>query len=296
MPKEPDVPPSTSIYCEPPLLVGSLSRSKNWLHQCMSAATMYAYSTYLGCYVMVQIKCKRWGCRHCGERKVKQMAVRCKAAKPTKFITLTVWTEAYRSPQEAYEDTRRKVSNLVVKIRRKWGEFEYLKVLESTKRGWPHYHLVARCGYIPQPWLSKEWEKLAGSKIVDIKRVDKVKDVYFYIVKYLSKQYKTPWTNRRISWSKNFFPEDTKPVGTDLGFTHVTYYDEPPWMVLHELKNETPIARWNEDVVCIDPPRILWDETAPPSPKPITIDSEPPQPPSMRNLLLQLDTLTELPD
>jgi hypothetical protein len=133
--------------------------------------------------------------------------MKCELAKPTKLITLTVNPEYYVFPRDAYDKTRRQVTELAKKLRKPGKEFEYLRVLEVTKKGWPHYHLVARTPYIPQKQLSDLWASMTGAPIVDIRTVQQSTNVFKYVLKYLCKQTYVPWTNRRISWTKNFFPK-----------------------------------------------------------------------------------------
>lgn len=199
-------------------LIGSLSGVRAWLDCCPYASTIVGKSLTLDAWVMIQIRCKRWGCRHCGERKMAHFANKVRDAKPNKFITLTVATGQWDNPRAAYDGTRRAVTQLAVKIRRRFGEFEYFRVLETTKKGWPHYHLIARSGYIPQSDLSDMWKELTGAHIVDIRKPGQSKHVYSYVMKYLGKQTHVPWTDRRLSWSRKFFAKEdfVKAEGLNL--------------------------------------------------------------------------------
>lgn len=179
-------------------------------HTCPYASTTIAFSEFFNSTIIMAVTCKRWGCRYCGEKKARELGMRVQTAKPNKLITLTVNPRAYETPRAAYEDTRRKLSELSKVIRRENGEFEYLRILEVTKKGWPHYHLVARSGYIKQKWISDVWNSLTGAPIVDIRAIKQLDNVYFYVMKYLCKQKYIPWTNRRVSWSRNFFPPKEK--------------------------------------------------------------------------------------
>lgn len=141
------------------------------------------------------------------------------------------------------------VTQLAVKARRKFKTFEYIRILETTKAGWPHYHLLVIAPYIPQAWLSSTWAELTGARIVDVRIIKKGSDVYFYVLKYLSKQKKIPWTNRRISWSKKFFPEDSKPKGYPLGLTGKTFLDKHPHEVIAEEWQGLVLRAFNKDIV-----------------------------------------------
>lgn len=156
---------------------------------------------------VVAIPCKRWGCSWCGQTNALRLAAKVAAAEPTKLITLTINPQLFITPRDAFNATRRKVSDLSKLIRKHHGDFEYLRILEVTKKGWPHYHLVAKCPYVPQSWLSQQWAALTGAKIVDIRKIKKHDNVYHYVMKYLCKQGYIEWTNRRVCWSKSFFPK-----------------------------------------------------------------------------------------
>lgn len=172
---------------------------------CPNAQTLEAWSTGLNGRVIVALGCKQWGCPVCGAAKVRRLAHRVEAAKPTKFVTLTTWTRAYLGPRMAFEKGSRKIPKLIAKLRKRFGDIEYCKVLEQHKNGFPHWHFAWRSSYIPQRIISDLWDELHNSPIVHIKRVEKIKSVYGYMVKYLCKQHYVPWTDRRVSWSRGFW-------------------------------------------------------------------------------------------
>lgn len=78
-------------------------------------------------------------------------------------------------------------SLLVQKVRRDFGQFEYLLVWELTKKGTPHIHLLQRGVFIPKQKLSDMWCKLTGSFIVDMKRIRRDSEVARYMTKYMGK-------------------------------------------------------------------------------------------------------------
>lgn len=188
-------------------LVGSTQHNRVQLNCCPTASTLTAKELETGRDAILMIPCRRWGCKYCGQRKAFQLACRCEVAKPDRFITLTVDPKHWATPRDAYDGTRRKLSDFAKEIRKLRGRFEYLRVLEVTKKGWPHYHFLAHCDYIPQSTLSKIWASLTGAVIVDVRRVEQKTNVFRYVLKYLCKQAYVPWTSRRVSWSKNFFPK-----------------------------------------------------------------------------------------
>lgn len=201
------------------LLVGHSGDPYHWMGTCPHAATLIAFSTVRQQHVIAAITCKRWGCAYCGRKKISRLAIKTRAAKPNRLITLTIDPKRYLSPREAYDATRRKLGELAKQLRETLKEFEYMRVLEATRKGWPHYHLVARCPYLPQTDLSSRWAALVGAPICDIRRIDRATDAYWYVVKYLGKQTHVPWTTRRISWSRHFFVKENEDKPPTFGLT-----------------------------------------------------------------------------
>lgn len=173
-----------------------------------------AWSTEIGRSVIISVGCRRWACSFCGRRKVAALSKRVETAKPSRLVTLTVDPSRWDSPRHAYDGTRRALAPFTRTMRRS-GEFEYLRVLEMTKKGWPHYHLLVRSEYRHYSTIQKTWAELTGARIVDVRKVKQEDQVYWYLVKYLAKQHYCEFTDRRLSWTGKFFPP--KPKYKDLG-------------------------------------------------------------------------------
>ena len=193
-------------------VVGTLSHTEKFLRCCPHASTWTCIEKETGKKAVIAIPCRRWACKWCGPKKSFHLALRCEAAQPTKLITVTTWTKNYLGPRDAYDRTRRKIADFAKRVRKEAGEFEYLRVLERHKNGFPHYHFVARCPYIKQSLLAAVWENLTGNFVVDVRAINKGMNVFKYTMKYLCKQEYVPWTTRRAAWSRNFFP---KPPNTE---------------------------------------------------------------------------------
>ncbi len=228
-------------------LIGSTIGHEILDKTCPSARTLVAHSATLKSWVVIQIRCKRWGCRHCGERKITHFAWRCDDAKPNRLITLTVANKMWETPRLAYDGVKGKVTQLAIRLRRTFGEFEYFKVLEVTKKGWPHFHLVVRSEYIPHATISDIWSQLTGAHIVDVRKLKKSRDVYFYVCKYLAKQKYIPWTNRRVSWSRNFFPPNEFKGGDALQLTEIGWNEEHPSEVMRKFGNRAYFTTYSND-------------------------------------------------
>jgi len=148
-------------------------------------------------------------------------------AKPNRLLTLTVDPSGYKSPREAFDLTRRQIPRLFHHLRKKFGSIEYLRVTELTKNGWPHYHFLIRSKYIPHKVIRDKWLELTGAKIVDIRQVKEHFKAYQYLAKYLSKMHKLAWTERHVSTSRNFFPQETRETPP------IYQLDEPSFIPMH---------------------------------------------------------------
>lgn len=109
------------------------------------------------------------------------------SGKPERFITLTLRHTPGRTCRDHALLIKQAFPRLVQKIRRKFGEFEYLLIFELQKNGTPHIHILQRGAYVPQAWLSTEWMRLTGSFIVDIRSIKSTSDVSNYLTKYMGK-------------------------------------------------------------------------------------------------------------
>lgn len=217
------------------------------LKVCPSGTVLVGESLSLDSQVVVQLRCKRWGCPSCGRRRITHLTHRITDAAPSKFITLTVNPQFFESPRNAFERTSPKIQKLVQRIRRNYGTFEFVRVTEVTKKGWPHYHLMAISKFIPQARLSQWWAELTGASIVDIRTIKKAAHVYKYVLKYLSKQKYIPWTNRRVSWSRGFFPKKPKKTFPTLDLVNVDRYSRPLDQYLAESRDGWEMQRYTDD-------------------------------------------------
>jgi len=195
---------------------------------CPYAQTLSAYSVTHGAQVLFCLPCKRWSCRVCAEKKIKKLAHSVRAARPTRLLTLTVDPALYVSPRHAWEETRKCVPILVRNLRKRFGEVEYLRVTEVTQKGWPHYHLLVRSGYLPHSAVRKAWNELTGARIVDLRKVTQSFKAYQYLVKYLSKLHTLDWTERHVSYSKNFITKDTWEAESPREYADESFHSYHP--------------------------------------------------------------------
>jgi hypothetical protein len=111
-----------------------------------------------------------------------------------RFLTLTTLAGVRDTPEEFQEDWRK----LKERMRRRHIMPPYIRVVEFTKSGLPHAHIIlAGGGYLPQWWIANLWEKLHGAIVVDIRSVSKRagddpweghNHLAGYFAKYMAKQ------------------------------------------------------------------------------------------------------------
>ncbi len=109
-----------------------------------------------------------------------------------RFLTLT-------SSPDSPDDIQKSWHTLRARLDRRGLAQEYIRVLEYTKKGRKHLHVLFRGDYIEQATLSAWWNEIHRAKIVDIRLVRMnrgVKKVASYMAKYCSKE-----NAGRLSWS-----------------------------------------------------------------------------------------------
>lgn len=154
--------------------------------------------------VIFPLKCNSWQCVKCRKRLSAKWLKKIRPGPVERFITLTVDVKRFESVGEAVKKLYSAYKLLVQAIRRKYKKFEYFSVIEFTKQGWPHIHILQRGTYIPHKWLSLQWDKLGMGFIVLPKKVrGRAKE---YLVKYMTKEAECFAHHlRKIRYSKNFF-------------------------------------------------------------------------------------------
>jgi hypothetical protein len=142
---------------------------------------------------VIPLFCHSWGCPRCGPRKGRELIKRISAQPIERFITLTCKTTRFVSPLAAAAEMKDAYAILVRRIRRKYGKFEYAGIWELHKSGWPHLHILSMGSYIPQKWLSVQWERLNIGFVVHISQVKNKRESAGYVAKYLVKGARRTW-------------------------------------------------------------------------------------------------------
>jgi len=107
---------------------------------------------------------------------------------------------------------------------------EYMAVVEGTKRGEPHLHILYRGPWVDQRKLSAWMAHFADAPIVDVRAVRGRREAVRYVAKYISKKPEQFGTAKRY-WRSYHYSEPgqaeiTSPVPSD-----------PPWLI-----SRVPIA------------------------------------------------------
>lgn len=188
--------------------------------------------------------CRRYDCDICGPRKRAALARRIVTGNPNRLITLTCRHEI--TPAVQYDRMRKLLQRFTAKTRNEYGEFEYVKVLEECKDGYPHFHILARSEFIPQPWIKANWYDLTGADIVDVRKAHG-KSVS-YIAKYIGKAFGTNHqlaipTRQRLAFTRSFLPAEQNAEQIYACFEHsdqhpTTYAQEQytTTLTLHRLR------------------------------------------------------------
>lgn len=190
--------------------------------------------------IAIPMTCKSWVCDNCREKKVAMWRSRVMRGKAQRWLTLTAIPCPDLSFIKQVEILNAAWSKLVREIRRDLGEFHYIKFLERTRAGTPHYHIVQRGCYIPQRWLSAHWKRLTGAHMVDIRKLSNDRMVSRYITKYMAKTaaiVSLALQGLRVVTASRDWLLEPPPPRKGLDTSDFTWYwlKVPFWQVLSDL-------------------------------------------------------------
>lgn len=153
----------------------------------------------------IVLLCGAWTCEVCGPHRKQELIALAMAGAPNKILTLTSRrredysaAEAARDLVRAWRLIRRNLKTQYPKMR-----IEFLAIFEATKLGWPHLHILLRCGFLDQRHLTAEMLRLTNSPIVDIRAIKSRKGAAMYVSKYIGKapgqfaKLKRYWSSKR---------------------------------------------------------------------------------------------------
>jgi len=133
--------------------------------------------------------CRAWNCPICRPRRKRQLLALASSGEPNRFLTLTVNPHIGDSPEHRLKLLAHAWKVLVKRLRREHGNkaIQYLAVVEQTKLGEPHLHILLRSPFLSQRLLSDAMSELIGAPIVDIRKIRNQREVVRYVAKYITK-------------------------------------------------------------------------------------------------------------
>lgn len=154
----------------------------------------------------ISLFCNRWNCETCRPKRRKQLIAEVFSGQPERWMTLTIDAKRPGGPLEHFDELRKAWNDLQKRIRRRYPakRFEYVAVVEATKKGEPHLHIAFRGPWIDQKWLSAQMNDLIGSPIVDVQWLHGKKHTLNYICKYIGKAPHQFGTRKRFWFSRDY--------------------------------------------------------------------------------------------
>jgi len=162
----------------------------------------------------------------------RQLMAEAASGEPLLFLTLTINPRMYADPEERLKKLAWAWRTVVKRLRRERGKnaIEYLAVVEATKNGEPHLHILLRAKYIAQRYLSECMSQLINSPIIDIRRVRSRQEVVRYVAKYITKKPAQFGTSKRYWQSRHYNlgePPSDIDAPADIGKWQVWKYGLP---------------------------------------------------------------------
>jgi len=189
------------------------------------------------------LKCRSWGCEHCQPERKAQLLAKAACGRPTRFITLTINPRVGESPEARLALLANSWRLIVKRLRRRHPSepVEFLAVVEETKNGEPHLHILMRGPYIPQKLLSTWMAELAESPIVDIRKINSVSKAVLYVAKYIAKKPAQFGTAKRYWTSGQWETDYEKPTEPAHQADYKWTIDRRP---LHEIARAWWLEGW----------------------------------------------------
>ena len=192
----------------------------------LSASTLCPYAASVTCnsqsdnyepYFIAQ-GCRRYACQVCGPRRRAALARRIVTGHPNRMVTLTCRHELGAKHQ--LKIMRTNTSKFISTLRKRFGDIQYVRILETCKDGYPHFHYLMRSTYLPQAELKAIWTKLTGATIVDVRKAHGRS--VSYVAKYISKATGEDGTfsRQKIAVSRHFW-EPLQGATEFCNFDHV---------------------------------------------------------------------------
>ena len=171
-----------------------------------------------GAITIIPLRCHCWSCDECRPDRVLRLIYEAKRGRPDIFITLTSIYTPGGDPGAAAVALSHAWRKVRTEFMKENGlkSLPFLAVFEETLNGWPHLHIVARCKWISQKWLSKRMGELTGAFVVGVERLHTVRKIANYITKYIGKNpYRFTGTKRYWRSQDYFLPDETQDAAVE---------------------------------------------------------------------------------
>lgn len=153
-----------------------------------------------------RLYCQRWSCADCAPKRRKRLIAEILSGKPATMVTLTYRGGDGLKPEDQL--TRLLWAwRIVIKRwmrRHKMRRLSRFQVVEGTKAGTPHVHVLVRGVWIDQRWLSEQMAALIDAPIVDVRRLDSAGRAAAYVAKYCGKAPAQFGTHKRYHRSQDW--------------------------------------------------------------------------------------------
>ena len=150
--------------------------------------------------VRTLIPCGSWQCPFCRQKNLKRLQSRIfngaisqniEHLYGQKFLTLTCPGKAYRAsktPLQAHEEMQKNFAKLFKALKKRHGDFYYLKVVEKHKDGFPHIHVLLSGRAVAHREIKEEIEKLWREKyLMGFVKIVLIKKGFRAGIKYITK-------------------------------------------------------------------------------------------------------------
>jgi len=222
------------------------------------------------------MRCKRWSCPYCRDVNLRILRKRvfngAMAAAGTvngfrerylhKLLTLTYGGNAKRAgsdPLSAYTEMCQAFEKLIKALKKRRGRFYYLRVVETHKDGWPHFHVLlvgnAIAGREVHAEISRLWRDVYGLGFIKLNEVKNFEHAVRYITKYLTKDLAPIGKGKRVySASK----------GALVPAVRRTWYHSRVWLGLVDDRLKDGHVEMEVDLDrALEIPRVVRDALSP---------------------------------
>lgn len=137
------------------------------------------------------------------------------SGEPNRFLTLTVNPAFLDSPEARLTALNHAWKVIVKRLRRihRRRTIEYLAVVEGTKAGEPHLHILLRAPFLPHDQLSEWMAELTTAPVVDIRSIRSRRQIANYVAKYIAKKPEQFGTHKRYWTSRGY--DQSEPYARD---------------------------------------------------------------------------------